>query len=189
MSTKQVLGVDNLTLTADSGYFNFLGIKNCMDNGITPYIPEYSFSNKYSSAFPARGFQKVDLVYDKETGSYACPVGIKLVFRSWNARGDGTRQKIYWHLGNPCTSCRFCAMCTRNKTRGRSVIRWEHEDVIEALIQRTKTKDGLALIQKRKELCEHTFGTVKRAFNQGYLLLKGLRKVNGEAGFTISLTI
>jgi transposase len=32
---------------------------------------------------------------------------------------------------------------------------------------------------------EHPFGTIKRTFNQGYLLLKGLRKVNGEVGFTM----
>jgi hypothetical protein len=34
-------------------------------------------------------------------------------------------------------------------------------------------------------LVEHPFGTIKRAFNQGYLLLKGLRKVKGEVGFTM----
>ena len=34
-------------------------------------------------------------------------------------------------------------------------------------------------------MAEHPFGTMKRAFNQGYLLLKGLRKVRGEIGFTM----
>jgi hypothetical protein len=34
-------------------------------------------------------------------------------------------------------------------------------------------------------LAEHPFGTIKRAFNQSYLLLKDLRKVNGEVGFTM----
>ena len=37
----------------------------------------------------------------------------------------------------------------------------------------------------RKKLVEHPFGTMKRAFNQGYLLLRGLRKVSGEVGFTM----
>jgi hypothetical protein len=37
----------------------------------------------------------------------------------------------------------------------------------------------------RKKILEHPFGTMKRAFNQGYLLLKGLRKVAGEVGFTM----
>ncbi len=36
----------------------------------------------------------------------------------------------------------------------------------------------------RKTLVEHPFGTMKRAMNQGYLLLKGKRKVRGEFGLT-----
>lgn len=50
---------------------------------------------------------------------------------------------------------------------------------------RLKSDDGLEKLTKRKEIAEHLFGTMKRAFNQGYLLLKGLRKVNGEVGFTM----
>ncbi len=34
----------------------------------------------------------------------------------------------------------------------------------------------------RKAMCEHPFGTMKRAFNQSYLILKGFRKVRGEIG-------
>jgi hypothetical protein len=37
----------------------------------------------------------------------------------------------------------------------------------------------------RRQIVEHPFGTMKRAFNQGYVLLKGLRKVKGEVGFTM----
>jgi len=40
-------------------------------------------------------------------------------------------------------------------------------------------------LQARKNIVEHPFGTIKRAFNQGYLLLKGLRKTAGEVGFTM----
>ena len=37
----------------------------------------------------------------------------------------------------------------------------------------------------RRDTVEHPFGSMKRAFNQGYLLLKGLGKVSGEVGFTM----
>ena len=40
-------------------------------------------------------------------------------------------------------------------------------------------------LEAGKGLVEHPFGTIKRAFNQGYLLLKGLRKTSGEVGFTM----
>jgi transposase len=37
----------------------------------------------------------------------------------------------------------------------------------------------------RKKLVEHTFGTLKRAFGAPYLLLRGLRKVSGEVGLLL----
>ena len=35
-------------------------------------------------------------------------------------------------------------------------------------------------MRKRSGLCEHPFGTIKRAFDSGYFLLRGHEKVNGE---------
>jgi len=40
------------------------------------------------------------------------------------------------------------------------------------------------LYARRKELSEHPFGTMKRGMDQGYFLLKGLRKVRGEFSLT-----
>jgi len=41
----------------------------------------------------------------------------------------------------------------------------------------------------KKKIVEHPFGTVKERFNQGLLLLKGLRKTTGEVGFLCWLII
>jgi hypothetical protein len=38
------------------------------------------------------------------------------------------------------------------------------------------------VMDERKKIAEHPFGTIKRAFGAGYLLLKGLRRVGGEVG-------
>ncbi len=42
-----------------------------------------------------------------------------------------------------------------------------------------------ALFAQRKALSEYPFGTIKRAMDQGYFLLKGLRKVRGEFSLTV----
>ena len=42
-----------------------------------------------------------------------------------------------------------------------------------------------ALLKQRKELAEHPFGTIKLAMNQGYFLLKGLKKVTTEFSLTV----
>jgi len=37
----------------------------------------------------------------------------------------------------------------------------------------------------RKQLAEHTFGTIKHSWNQGYFLLRGLEKVRAEMALTV----
>jgi hypothetical protein len=37
----------------------------------------------------------------------------------------------------------------------------------------------------RKQLVEHPFGTIKRAWNQGYFLTKRLESVNAEMSLTV----
>lgn len=65
------------------------------------------------------------------------------------------------------------------------MVRWEYQDVVDRLRARLESPDGKEKLSRRREIAEHPFGTMKRAFNQGYLLLKGLRKVKGEVGFTM----
>jgi hypothetical protein len=56
-------------------------------------------------------------------------------------------------------------------------------EVVEEMRERMRLEPWK--LEARKNLVEHPFGTMKRAFNQGYLLLKGLRKVVGEVGVTM----
>jgi len=63
------------------------------------------------------------------------------------------------------------------------LFRWVHEGLIEEMRLRMRLMPWK--VDARKCIVEHPFGTMKRAFNQGYLLLKGLKKVAGEVGFTM----
>ena len=65
------------------------------------------------------------------------------------------------------------------------MVRWEYQDAVDGLRVRLESSGGKEKLHSRREIAEHPFGTMKRAFNQGYLLLKGLRKVKGEVGFTM----
>jgi len=44
-------------------------------------------------------------------------------------------------------------------------------------------------VKKRQWLVEHPFGTLKRAFNQGYMLMKGTEKVAGEISLSINSVV
>jgi len=180
---KDMLGAERLDAIADKGYFSFIQIKDCVDRGITPYVPE---QNRYGVGFvkrkgvPAREFHVDRFVYDVGTDAFVCPAGNTLVF-SYLDRAHQKNIRVY--RTGACFSCDFfMTKCTLNK-HGRTLWRWEHAEVLDEMRDRMlREPEKLAL---RKSLVEHPFGTMKRAFNQGYLLLKGLKKVNGEIGFTM----
>ena len=185
-NTKEALRVERLEVTADKGFFSQQEIKECVDNGITPYLPEPKKSARgYAKAagIPTPEFYEEKFLYDKMTDTYTCPAGETLRFRYWNRNGEGETVGLYMTKG-ACFRCPFFMVkCTRNKKKGRVIQRWMHETVLEEMRLRIKLEPEK--LELRRNLSEHPFGTIKRAFNQGYLLLKGLRKVNGEAGFTM----
>jgi len=180
---KITLGVQRLDAITDKGFFNFMEIKECVDNGIVPYVPE---QNRWGvgwvkkTGIPAREFSSDRFVYDKGTDTFLCPAGKRLEF-SYLDHAHEKKMRVY--RTDACFSCEyFLTKCTRYK-RGRTVWRWEHAEVVEEMKLRMKLEPWK--LKARKRIVEHPFGTMKRAFNQGYLLLKGLRKVVGEVGFTM----
>jgi transposase len=180
---KEMLGAEHLDAVADKGFFNFMEIKECVDNGITPYVPE---QNRHGAGWvkktgiPTREFSSDKFVYDKVTDTFLCPAGNRLEF-SYLDHAHEKKMRVY--RTDACFSCEFfLTKCTRYK-RGRTVWRWEHAEVVEAMRERMRLEPEK--LAGRKKIVEHPFGTIKRAFNQGYLLLKGLRKATGEVGFTM----
>jgi hypothetical protein len=63
------------------------------------------------------------------------------------------------------------------------ICRWEHQEILEEMKKRVK--ENKQKVKLRQQLSEHPFGTLKRGFGQGYLLLKGLRKVRGETSLSV----
>jgi transposase len=180
---KDMLGAERLDAIADKGYFSFVQIKDCVDSGITPYVPE---QNRYGVGFvkrkgvPTRGFHVDNFVYNMERDTFVCPAGKTLVFSYLD---HAHKKNIRVYRTGACFSCEFfMTKCTLNK-HGRTLWRWEHAEVLDEMRKRMLREPGKLALRKR--VVEHPFGTMKRAFNQGYLLLKGLGKVVGEVGFTM----
>jgi transposase len=177
---KETLEVERLDVTADKGFCTGRELKECEENGITTYvaIPNETMPNK-KLGVPEPEFYSQRFSYDPIRDVYVCPANQVMTF--WKGRWKN-RGRLY--RTGACATCPLRSRCTRNKL-GRIIFRSEHQDVIDRLRARLSQVDGLDKLNKRKEIVEHPFGTIKRAFNQGYLLLKGLRKVNGEVGFTM----
>ncbi len=172
---KDLLGVEKMEVLADMGYYHGKEIKACLEADITPYLPRPRTSANRRLGL----FKKEDFRYDPEQDCYHCPAGEQLTFRFQTTEQD---REIRYYATTACGSCGIRRQCTRNKG-GRRITRWVHEDVLEQMERRTRASPKK--MQLRKQLVEHPFGTIKRAWNQGYFLTRGLENVNAEMSLTV----
>lgn len=170
IAAQEVLDAHAPVVVADRGYYHGTQIQSCLEQGIRPLVPR-----PLTSANAGRGlFTKDDFVYDPEADAYRCPAGEALSYRSTTVELGRT---IKNYRTSACRRCALKSRCTRNEG-GRKITRWVDEHLLEAM-ERQLARDR-AVFAQRKALAEHPFGTMKRGMDQGYFLLKGLRKVRGE---------
>jgi transposase len=180
IGAKETLGVNQIDCVSDKGYYDFVQIKQCVDNGVTPFVAVKRSGSGGSLISPEFAADKFH--YDKDADVYVCPAGQRLNFNFCSVQ-DGMDRRVYKCSKGVCLSCQFFGTkCTSNK-KGRVIFRWVHEEVVDDMRRRMKAHPEV--MDERKKVVEHTFGTLKRAFGAPYLLLKGLKKVRGEVGLLL----
>lgn len=173
---KEMLGVETLEVVADRGYYNGEEVKACEQSGMTVYVPKPNNSSNLKRGL----FTKEDFVYDPQKDCYRCPAGKELSYRSEMVEQDRL-VRSYETFG--CKSCELKSKCSINKKGRRRITRWVDEAILEAMARRVA--EHPEKVELRKCLAEHPFGTIKRAMNQGYFLMRGLTKVGAETSLTI----
>jgi len=171
---KEALQVESLEVVADSGYYSSEQLKMCEDSGIAPYVAKPDRRNQRPGYFDQTRFQ-----YDSAADNYLCPAGEKLRFLY--VRKPKLRVRYY---GNPtaCQNCSIKSRCTPRKA-GRLILRWTEQAVLDRMISRIRAYPQK--LKERKAIIEHTFGTLKSSMNQGYFLMKGLKKVSAEMSLSV----
>ena len=183
LAAKETLGVDELDVLSDKGFYVEKDVSDCEDNGIRVFMPIPAVFSPYKSVgVPAPEFYSVKFFYNASKDVYVCPVGVELPFWKLGGREGGLKGRLYRTAF--CSCCSVRSKCTMNR-RGRYMFRGEFDGAVDRLRARLETSEGKEKCRLRRTIVEHPFGTIKRAFNQGYLLLKGFRKVKGEVGFTM----
>jgi transposase len=177
------LGVEELDVLSDKGFYVEKDVSDCEDNGIRVFMPIPAVFSPYKSlGVPAPEFYSDKFVYNATKDVYVCPVGVELPFWKLGGQDGGLKGRLYRTAF--CSCCSVRSECHRNR-RGRYMFRGEFDGAVDRLRARLETSEGKEKCRLRRSIVEHPFGNIKRAFNQGYLLLKGFRKVKGEVGFTM----
>jgi len=170
LAAKENLALQQADVVADAGYFNASEVSRCVDQGLTPHLPKVD-----TSANTARGlFGKSQFRYDAGKDVYVCPGAQELTYRF---RTDELGRGLKYYRAKGCQHCALRPQCTRNK-QNRTITREDHEHLMEQMAERMKQHPEK--FKLRKQLAEHPFGTIKRAFGYDHFLLKGLAKVRTE---------
>ena len=179
--TRAIIGQNELTVVADSGYYNPEQIKACQDLGITPYV---AIPDK-SKAIEAQGrYTRDQFQYNGEQNYYRCPAGQRLDQQGapYNKRGKTLIR--YTSKPSDCRQCEHKTHCLTEKARVKQINRWEHEQIVEAHRERMQ-RNGKEMMRCRSGLAEHPFGTLKRWFGWDHFLVRGFSRVKGEMSLMV----
>jgi transposase len=175
LRAKETLGVAQLEVVADMGYYDGAEVKQCAQAGVTAYIPK-----PLTSVNRKRGlFTKQDFVYDEAQDCYRCPQGEELTYR-YQSFEQG--RQIRYYTTSKCRDCPVKSKCTTN-SRGRRITRWVDEKLLEEMARRVRARPEV--MRRRQQLSEPPFGTIKRAMGHSYFLMRGLHKVGAEMSLTV----
>lgn len=167
---KELLGVDEISVVADKGYYDGKDIKTCEENGTTCYVPAV----KTAPHAPDPDYDKINFAYNAENDYYTCPTGKVLTVISEKSDGD----KVYGNAA-ACENCSHREKCTTSK-RGRTVNRIAEQDTLDTINARMRTDEGREMFRERKKIIEHPFGTVKHVWGFKQFLCRTKERVTGE---------
>jgi transposase len=175
LRAKETLGVEELEVVADKGYYNSEQVATCAKGGVSPYIPKINNSSNRREGL----YSKEDFHFDAEKNTYLCPAGQVLTYRSKSHRDN---REIHYYATGACKTCSQKKRCTRNK-RGRKIWRWVDEAYLDAMARRVRAQPEK--VKRRREIVEHPFGTMKHSMKQGDFLTRGITNVRTEMSLTV----
>jgi transposase len=171
---QNILASENLTVLADSGYYEGNQIKQCEDQQITAYV---AISDRSSVNTQGR-YSRDKFTYNIESDTYSCPQGMPLTRYGTPHRINNKTYARYKSKVAACKQCPLRTQCLTEKSTAKQLMRWEHEDVTERHQARMQNSKGI--MRQRGALVEHPFGTLKRRAGWDHFLMRGLNKSQGE---------
>ena len=179
IKAKEACEVDAITVLADKGYHNGEQIASCIPEHITTYVAVPDAPR--NSEIPTPEYYGEKFRYNKKQDTYTCPEGhvMRSNGNAYNRKYEQTFTKVKQYKTPKCRTCPAFSLCTSSPT-GRVIDRSEHAEAVQANTKRVKKHPEI--YAARQQIVEHIFGTIKRQWGYDHILLKGLRKNDGEFG-------
>jgi transposase len=167
---KEILGVEEIDVSADKAYYDSEDIAKCEQNRTVTYIPPV----KVSEHAPDRKYAREYFVYDAENDRYTCPEGQQLLY---NPAKQAKESRLY---ENPkaCKSCPYREKCTTASKR--RIYRLKNQEALERNNARMKTETGKKKYRERSKTIEHIFGTIKAVWGYRQFLCRTQERTSTE---------
>ncbi|MFD2207676.1 IS1182 family transposase [Kiloniella antarctica] len=171
---RSILGVEEIEVVADKGYYKIEDIEACEKDNLIAYVSKPQRGSSVAAGY----FSKEVFRFDERGDFYICPAGKQLSTRYISKLRDNTR---YTYCNR--AACRVCPLRSRCTNKGfRKVSRFENEVVLTRMAERLKKRPEM--MNLRRCSVEHPFGSIKQWMNQGAFLTCRLENVRGEFSLT-----
>ena len=181
-AAMKALGAEEITAIAHKGYHTGEDLHNCKQEHITTIVAYPERDNK--NIDPA--YQTSNFIYNKEEDNYTCPRGAILTTggKEYEKKNEGrSSDSVKKYVTGQCLACVARYLCTTAKSK--AIERSEYQDVVDE--NNKRTDENMPVYKTRQQITEHPFGTIKRAWGYTYLLVKGIKKVNGEMAIIFTM--
>ena len=177
--TKSICATEAIAVLADKGYHNGEQLAACAQEDIYTIVayPEVPRSHPV----PTPEFYGDRFRYNPKKDQYKCPQGhiLKTTGQWYNKKYEKSVTQVKHYKTMACGSCEVRSLCTHNPN-GRVIERTEHAGAVER--NNRRVRENTSVYSLRQQIIEHIFGTIKRQWGYDHILLKGLRKNEGEFG-------
>ena len=169
---KAAVAAERVSVVADAGYSNGEHGARCEEDGIVAIVPRAETVNTTGRQY----FSRDRFSYEAASDSWRCPAGETLTCRMVS---PAQKQKRY--ATDACDGCALKAQCSGGKQR--FIYRSFYEEAHEAMHRRAI--DDPRWMQRRRELAEHPFGTMKWLMGHPRFLVRGLLKASAEFALVV----
>jgi hypothetical protein len=152
---------------------------------IDEYVEAYYVCSRSTNSSKPEGFRSSDFVYNEAEDCYDCPNRVQLrsngkTYEKKDKRLTKVVKKFKKYTTDQCSTCPLKDFCLKKggKEKQRIIEHSEYKEYIDK--NADNLKQNPAAYKRRKGICEHPFGTLKRSYNMYYTNRKGLQNVLGE---------
>jgi hypothetical protein len=189
--TQEVTSVMVTQISTDAGYVSLLDLHGCQARGVQLIGPyqENDFTEQKRAKGTQPRFGKEQFQWLPEEGTYQCPEGHRLDYKGQERVSRRDEQTVVRHrfhcAAEHCRGCPKRECCVRDPGKGRTVKRYEGEELLEAHRAHMSTPAAKAVLRLRGSVIERCFGDAKEHRKLHRFHGRGLKNAKVEVGLIV----